>query len=127
MTRETAEMLRERIRQLEGELVELRATMTLLISDLYTTVHEVERWQQPANLDRLKSLRDYITKHFDKGELQTMCFDLGVNYDDLDGDGLSDKARELVLLMNRNGRCDELFDYCKQNRPNVSFPHPTRQ
>lgn len=124
MTKETAHILRERIRQLEAELAELRATMTVLISELYTAVHELERWQisqEPDAIERLKLLRDCIVEHFSLEELKTMCFDLGIDYDSLEGSGKSDKARELVLSMNRVGRCPELVAYCKENRPNARF------
>ena len=96
------------------------------LTELYKTVHELERqqrWSQPDNrtVDRLKKLRDCIVLHFDDGELRTLCFDLGINFDDLEGDALSDKARELVLYLNRIGRCDELVKYCREKRPNAKL------
>lgn len=50
---------------------------------------------------RLVKLRQILTSRLDESELQTLCFDLGVNYDDLPGEVLSDKARELILKMGR--------------------------
>lgn len=117
-----AAKLRERIAQMENEMMEFRASMALVLTELYRTVHELEqqqRWSyQPESIEMLKRIRDCIVYHFDDGELKTMCFDLGVNYDLLEDGGLSDKAREFVLLMQRQGRCDELIQYCRDKRPN---------
>ena len=44
----------------------------------------------------LSRLRQILSYRFDVGELQTLCFELGVDYDDLPGSGKADKARELV-------------------------------
>jgi hypothetical protein len=46
--------------------------------------------------------------HPDGEELTTLCFRLGVAYDDLGGSGRIDKARELVLLLNRTSHLEEL-------------------
>lgn len=125
MTERQARKLRERIAEMEREMMEFRASMAVVLTELYKTVHELEqsqRWsQQPDSIEQLKALRDCIVLHFDEGELKTMCFDLGVNYDDLDGDAISEKARELVLYMNRLGRCDELINYCRTHRPKAGI------
>ncbi len=125
MPSKEADLLRERIKQVERELMDLRVSMTLLLADLHTTLERVEsaqQWnrpQEPQAIERLKKMRDCIVAHFDLGEFRTMCFDLGVSFDELEGEGLDDKARELVLFMNRNGRCPELVDYCRQKRPHA--------
>ena len=62
-------------------------------------------------------LRKFIIEHFNLQELQTLCFDLGVNYDLLNGDNLDAKARELILHMQRQGYVDQLIEALKQARP----------
>ena len=123
MTENQAAKLRERIAQMEHEMMEFRISMASLLMGLYETLHELERKQRwsykPGSIEQLKTLRDCIVQHFDEGELKTMCFDLGVNYDDLDGEGISDKTTELVLFMNRNGRSAELTNYCRTHRPHA--------
>ena len=42
-------------------------------------------------------LRDLIVNSFDLNELREICFDLGINFDDLRGERISDKARELII------------------------------
>jgi Effector-associated domain 7 len=38
---------------------------------------------------------------FNDSELRTLCFNLGVDYDVLQGSGKSDKARELIIYLDR--------------------------
>lgn len=126
MSKEQAEKLRERIAEMEREMMDFRASMTVVLAELYKTVHELEsqqRWSKPdvSEVEKLRELRDCIVLHFDNVELRTMCFDLGVNHDDLEGEAISDKARELVLRLNRQGRCDELVKYCQRKRPNAKL------
>ena len=127
MTELQARKLRERIAEMEREMMDFRASMTVVLTELYKTVHELEsrqRWSQkpePEAIERLKAMRDCIVWHFDDSELKTLCFDMGVNFDDLEGDAISDKARELVLYLNRVGRCDELLEYCREKRPNAKL------
>jgi len=66
-------------------------------------------------------LRMMIDDHFNKSELQTLCFDMGVDYDGLDGENKSDKARELVAYFQRRGTIRDLVAKCKALRPNFSW------
>ena len=47
-----------------------------------------------------------------------MCFKLGVEYDDLPGEGRAGKARELIRLLQRKNRLDELAQH---------LPHPAHK
>jgi tetratricopeptide (TPR) repeat protein len=67
----------------------------------------------------LSRLRRFAVTRYDLEELKTLCFDLGVNFDDLPGDGLSAKARELVLYMGRNQELERLLEALKSSRPEV--------
>jgi hypothetical protein len=82
----------------------------------------------------LSQLREQIARYFDLEELRTLCFDLKVDYDLLRGEGKAAKARELVLLMEREERLAELVKQCARRRPNVTWeaapparPQPTAQ
>lgn len=122
MSTKEADLLRQRIAELEREMMDFRTSMARLLSGLYETVHRLETSQsEQTRYENLKKLRDCIIEHFDMGEFKTMCFELGVSYDQLDGDGLSDKAREFVLYMNRLGRCPDVIKYCNETRPNNDF------
>jgi len=69
----------------------------------------------------LTGLRKTIDKRFNEGELRTLCFDLGVDYDGLPGQGKVDKARELVSFLERRDRIPELVETGKQLRPDISW------
>ena len=53
-------------------------------------------------------LRDILVTHFSDGELRDLCFDLGIDYESLPGEGKSAKARELVAYCQRRDRLAEL-------------------
>jgi len=70
---------------------------------------------------QLTQLREILATRFNESELRTLCFDLDVEYDDLPGEGISDKARELVAYLERHGRISELVTIVQQKRPDVSL------
>ena len=57
----------------------------------------------------LTQLHQFIVAHYSLDELRTLCFDLDVNYDDLGGEALSGKARELILRVYRERNLDKLL------------------
>jgi hypothetical protein len=68
----------------------------------------------------LPQLRDFITRNFNDSELRDLCFDLGIEYENLGGDNKSAKARELVAYCQRHGRLTELETTCRRLRPNAA-------
>ena len=84
----------------------------------------VERTGQQAATGRLDTtqLRQMIVDHFNKGELRSLCFDLGIDYEDLAGSGKVDKARELIEYCERHGRAAELISACRRLRPHLTWP-----
>jgi hypothetical protein len=66
--------------------------------------------------DQLAELRRFIIERYDLEELRTLCFDLGVDYDSLGGEGKAARARELVALMGRQGRLDDLVAALQASR-----------
>jgi hypothetical protein len=67
-------------------------------------------------------LRQALLAHFDTSDLETLCFDLGIDYDALPGDGRAAKVVELIEHFARTGRIVELIDYCAGMRANVPVP-----
>jgi len=67
-------------------------------------------------------LRLLLAERFSEGELRTLCFDLGIDYDDLPTGGKSDKARDLVDWMARQGQLPALVEAGRLQRPDVSWP-----
>ena len=70
----------------------------------------------------LTQLRQVLTTRFDAGELRTLCFDLGVDYDDLPGEGKASRARELVGYLARRDRIADLIRVGKRLRPDIPWP-----
>jgi hypothetical protein len=78
-----------------------------------------EPLREKRHRDRLIGIRLILTEHFDDEELRTLCFDLGVDYDDLPGRGRTGKARELVSYLSRHKRIESLIEFIRQNRKDI--------
>ena len=64
-------------------------------------------------------LHRFLVDHFNLEELKTLCFNLGIEYEDLGGEGRSDKARELVRAMQRRTRLEHLVAHLSIARPDA--------
>lgn len=69
----------------------------------------------------LVRLRQLLAMRFNEGELETLCFDLGISYDALPGRGTQNKARELVAYAERHACISELVRIARQHRPDISW------
>ena len=69
-----------------------------------------------------KQLRQSILQAFSEGELQDLCFDLAVDYEQLEGHLSRDKVRELIKYFQRRGRIDLLLRACHEKRPYLLWP-----
>ena len=65
----------------------------------------------------LIKLVSFMTKHFNSGELEDLCFQLAVDYEDIPGPGRQAKIRELGQYMNRHSRLCELVEAVGKERP----------
>ena len=66
---------------------------------------------------KLAQLRQAIDASFDDQELDTLCFDLGIDYDNLPAVGKAGKARELIAYLYRRKRIADLVAMCSKVRP----------
>lgn len=64
-------------------------------------------------------LHDILDNAFSDLELREVCYELGVDYEDLPFSGQTYKARELVARLSRNGRLDALCQVICQMRPHL--------
>jgi tetratricopeptide (TPR) repeat protein len=67
----------------------------------------------------LSVVHRFVVEHYGLEELRTLCFDLGANYDDLPGETLSGKARELILWAGRERQLEKLLAALRESRPDV--------
>ncbi|KAA3665520.1 MAG: TIR domain-containing protein [Chloroflexi bacterium] len=66
-----------------------------------------------------------IAKQFNSEEVKMLCFELGVSYDDIEGEGNINKVRELVAYLERRQKLHELITLVKKERPSAIWPPPT--
>ena len=72
-----------------------------------------------AGQNPLSSLRRILETRFDLGELRSICDDLGIDYENLVGARKTDKARELVAVLNRRNRIPDLIEIGRQDRLDI--------
>lgn len=77
-------------------------------------IRDADRLDQAALRQKLMSL-------FSLDELQQICFDLGVDYEDLGSEGKSAKAVKLILFCQRRGRTAQLIEICRALRPEAGW------
>jgi hypothetical protein len=70
----------------------------------------------------LTQLRILFTTHFSLAELQTLCFDLGIDYESIPAQAKESWARELLTKVARQGRLAELVALAQQEIPQVHWP-----
>ncbi len=70
----------------------------------------------------LSVLRELLTTRLDGGELRDLCFDLGIDYEILQGDAKADKVRSLIIYQVHRNQYNVLLSRLKQKRPDVPWP-----
>ncbi len=75
----------------------------------------------------LRSLRQVLAEQFSADELATLAFDLGLNVEELPGEGLGGRAREMVRWFEQRGRLGELAAEVRRQRPQVQFRFSRRR
>lgn len=68
----------------------------------------------------LAKLRQNLAKYFNLGELRTLCFDLGISYEDLP-QTRAEMAMGIVEYCERQVCLDELVSECQRLRPRVDW------
>jgi hypothetical protein len=70
----------------------------------------------------LKILRQVLDDGYNLEELRDLCFELGIDYEDLPSETQSGKARELVLYARRHGLEAKLVERVMADRPHLLVP-----
>jgi len=88
-----------------------------------SNINEVENASiQVEQLDFDKTqIFEILIKHFNEEELKTLCFYLKLDFDELPGDNLSGKARELIKYYSRRENLHILVKKINQIRPDISI------
>ncbi|HMQ33595.1 MAG TPA: TIR domain-containing protein [Chloroflexaceae bacterium] len=70
---------------------------------------------------RLPQLRQLLTDRLGSEELNTLCFDLGIDPEDLPAQSRAGKARELIGYLERRRSIDKLLAWLRQHRPDIDL------
>lgn len=73
-------------------------------------------------MSKTSELIDLIRQYFSKAEVEDLCFRLGIDYDDLPGEGKANKVMHLVRHCRQHSRLVGLTALCAQLRPHVMWP-----
>ncbi len=80
---------------------------------------KVERPKTGERRGSRQQLFEQVDDAFNEEELKNLCFRLNVEYDSLPATGKTNKARELVAALERNGRIPELTRLIRELRPHL--------
>jgi Effector-associated domain 7 len=72
-----------------------------------------------AKATKLRPILDILTSRYSLEEFRVLCFDVGVNFDLLTGEGFKAKAMDLVLALDRGSELEVLIDAIRRTRPDV--------
>lgn len=75
-----------------------------------------------SDRQKLTQLRKLLIQHFSLDELRVLCFDLGLEYEDLPGDTRTTKIHGLIEYLQRRGELYPLLNEVIDHRPNVTWP-----
>ncbi|MEZ4646331.1 MAG: hypothetical protein R3E31_27005 [Chloroflexota bacterium] len=67
-------------------------------------------------------LRSLMEAHFDLNGIRTLCFDLQIDFDNLEGTRKTDKVQGLILYCVQAGRLPHLLAQCNKERPLITWP-----
>ena len=113
---------------LKGHPLRIQQTITAAREQQLTLRDVAQQLQTQPTADGLSlpQLRQQLVAAFDEGELQDLCFDLGLDYENLPAQGKANKARELLATVARNGRLPHLLNHCATTRPHLNWGEPNQ-
>lgn len=77
---------------------------------------------EDPNRQKLTQLRKLLIQHFSLDELRVLCFDLGLEYEELPGDTRTTKMHGLIEYLQRRGELSRLLNEVIDHRPNLAWP-----
>jgi len=78
--------------------------------------------QSKIHTELLTRLREQILARYSDDELRTLCADLGIDYHDLPAESRAGRARELVSMLDRQGRISELQNILARSHSTAPKP-----
>ena len=68
-----------------------------------------------------RDLRKAISNRFSLSDIRSLCFDLGIEYEELGSGSKSDVITALIGYCQRNGRLNELQNYLQHERSFINW------
>lgn len=69
----------------------------------------------------LVALQKNIGTYFNLGEIQLLCFQLNIEYENIEGSTRTEKSMMLIQYCKRHGLLHELVTLCQRNRPHLDW------
>jgi hypothetical protein len=99
---------------------DIRAEMARLGSKVKAV--ELRLAESPSG-DMPAHLHDAIADAYNLAELRLLAAGLGLNHEELNGEGLTDTALSLVMWSRRHGRLPALLAALREQRPHVCWDY----
>jgi hypothetical protein len=113
---------RELERLMQEAIAERSATDARVIQEMRNRLDDLVPSQMlPNHQGHLPRLRRLIDQHFNLEELHDLCFDLGIEYENLPGRTKRGNCRELIAYCQRHGRIPSLLKELNRHRPGVPW------
>jgi hypothetical protein len=91
--------------------------LSLLLTKLDSTFNQIINLEIEPTLEvKRVALLNFLTDFFNLSEIRTLCFSLGISYEDISGETRTDKARELVAYCERHDRVEGLENKLRELR-----------
>jgi hypothetical protein len=94
------------------------------VAEQAKSVHHISQTQQnrfSSNQEYLVHIRNVIYDSFNKGEIKSLCYDLGIEDEDIPSTTRNEMVIELIRYTVRHGRFKALIDRCKELRPHQEW------
>lgn len=74
----------------------------------------------------LTNLHQGMVESYNLEEIKTLCLELGIDYENLEGQNKAGKIRELITYLNRRGQLLKLVEKCTVDRPEYPWQFDNR-
>lgn len=96
------------------------STRKIAVAGFYTAVL-LEEHAETILQNRIL-LRKLMIRYFTRSEMETLCFDLGIDKDTFPDLNKIEFAQEIILYCERNGMIQALLALCREQRPHAEWP-----
>ena len=104
-----------------GEEVMLSRYIDLEMSALLSDMQGKNISPPPSHVIWLDNLRNNIDKNFNLEEVFSLCLNLNVNPENLQGDKKEEKIADLIGKLEKVGQLPQLVGLCRQERPYIQW------